>query len=158
MPTRTLASLVVAMVIPGSVAAGCGEETHTSCMGPMLTISVGRHSYDEGTCSGHYSLQGPATVKVEQTITAEIPENMDVSSAWPLPVSADPETVRLESRTGDGRRERFRAVAPGQTMLNVWGFFCPYTPAPTPSAGGPSGEPAVPRHRCDVLAVHVVPG
>jgi hypothetical protein len=158
MPTRTLAALAVAMVIPGSVATGCGDETHSSCMGPMLKISVGRHSYDEGTCSGRYSLQGPATVKVGQTITAEIPENMAVSSAGPLPVSADPETVRLESRTADGRRERFRAVAPGQTMLHVWGFFCPYTSTSTPSAGGPSGAPAVPRHRCDVLAVRVVPG
>jgi hypothetical protein len=65
-------------------------------------------------------LQGPATVKVGQAITAEIPKKMEISSAWPLPVSADPETVRLESRTGDGRRERFRALAPGQTMLNVW--------------------------------------
>lgn len=156
MPRSALGLLTLATVTAGATVVGCGDGVHSSCMGPMLRISVGDHSYGQGTCSGHYALQGPVTVKVGQMIKAEVPKKRPVSSSWPLPVSADPATLRLESRTGDGRSERFRAVAPGQAMLDVWGYYCPYTPTATPSAGGRSPAPAVPRHRCHVLAVHVV--
>jgi hypothetical protein len=162
MRTRAPVLLAVATLISGVTIAGCGDGMRSSCTGPFLRIGAGGHSYDEGTCSGQYALQGPVTVRVGEAVTAETPKSFKVSSAWPLPVSADPRILRLESRTGDGRRERFRAVAPGRAMLDVWGFYCPYMPTPTPTpSGGRRTEapvaPAVPRHRCPVLDVNVVP-
>jgi hypothetical protein len=144
------ALLVIAL---GGAATGCGS--HSSCMKPFLRIHVAGRSYDQGTCSGHYSLIGPLKVGVGQTVTAEIPHGVRVSPSWPLPVSSDPAIVRLKDRSADGRHERFTTIAPGSATLDVWGFYCPFTPAAS-EAGGRSTPPAVPRHRCRVLALSVV--
>jgi hypothetical protein len=150
-----LVPVALMAVALGGAVTGC--ESHSSCMKPFLRIHVAGRSYDEGTCSGHYSLIGPVTVSVGQAVTAEIPKGVKVASAWPLPVSSDPGVVGLKDRSADGRRERFTASAPGDAMLDVWGFYCPFTPSPAVSGEGGRTDPStVPRHRCHVLALTVV--
>jgi hypothetical protein len=153
---RRLVPAALMVIALGGTVTGC--DSASSCMQPFLRLRVAGRSYAQGTCAGQYSMIGPLTVTVGQRVTAEIPDGVRLSPAWPLPVSSDSGVVRLTSRSADGRREGFTTIAEGRAMLDVWGFYCPFTPSPAVSRtdGRSSPPPTVPRHRCHILALHVV--
>lgn len=155
---RVLFPMLAVVLATGPGVVGC-QTGSPHCLPPALTISVGRHSFSEASCAGVYdATYGPVTVKVGETIRAEIPSEHDVKTA-PLPVSSDPGVVGLEWSSPDRRHATFRALASGRAVLDVWTYYCRYTasPAPTP-VGGRIDPPTVPIHPCHVLIVDVRPG
>jgi hypothetical protein len=98
---------------------------------------------------GAASWLGSVTVKPGSTFTARVPQK-----GHPLPISADDSIVTTVSRSG--REEKFRAIAPGSTTIDVWSALCYREPVVKPTRGiAPTPLQHPPVARCWLLEVRV---
>jgi hypothetical protein len=154
MRTGRWSSMATGLVLPVSLAVGastaCGARSGNShCGPPLVSLQVKDHTYASRGCGGSYGWLGSVTVELGSTFTARVPETGD-----PLPVSADDSVVETVSRSG--REERFRAIAPGSTTIDVWSVLCYRAPVVKSTRGiAPTPLQHPPVARCSLLQVRV---
>ena len=146
--------MAIRSVLPVSLALGastaCGARSgNSNCGPPLVSLQVNDHTYAPGGCGGSYGWLGSVTVKPGSTFTARVPEK-----GYPLPVPADASVVTAVP--GSGREERFRAIAPGSTTIDVWSALCYRAPVEKSTRGiAPTPLPHPPVARCPLLQVRV---